>query len=42
MALTTVPRLLGHYSGPIALAVNAIRDQRAAERARARDNEEKK
>lgn len=40
-ALTTVPRLLGRYQGPIALAVTGIREQRAAERA-TRDDEEKK
>ena len=40
LALTTAPRLLGHYSGPIALAVTGIREQRAAGR-EARDIEEK-
>ena len=42
LALTTVPRLLVRYEGPIALAVNGIRDQRAAEREARDDNEEKK
>ena len=42
LALTTMPRLLGRYQGPIALAVTGIRDQRAAERETRDDNKETK